>query len=240
MTLTPMASHSHAQTVPEAHGYYARTNSFGILGAYSWDSSHVLLGSAEQRKILNIGVSYSRKLILNRLLNWQYNAELLPVALESDPLSRLVVAQTSPTATTETYDGPPLVSCTPIVNSYSYIQNGVLYSGTTSLFCHGRRWTVGEGISPIGMQWNFLPAKRIQPFLIAHGGYMYSTQAIPIDFAGSFNFTFDFGGGVEFYHSQTRSIQAEYRYHHISNHDTADENPGIDNGLVQITYVFGR
>ncbi len=240
MALIPMAWPAQAQTLPETQGYYARKNSFGILGAYSWDSSHMLLGAAEQRKILNIGVSYSRKLILNRFLNWQYNAELLPVALESDPLSRLVVAQTSPTVTTETYNGPPLVSCTPIVNSYSYTQNGVLYSGTTSLFCHGRRWTIGEGMSPIGMQWNFLPAKRLQPYLIAHGGYMYSTQAIPIDFAGSFNFTFDFGGGIEFYHSPTRSIRAEYRYHHISNHDTADENPGIDSGLLQITYVFGR
>jgi hypothetical protein len=45
---------------------------------------------------------------------------------------------------------------------------------------------------------------------------------------------------VELYRDKTRSIRAEYRYHHISNHGTAEENPGIDNGLVQITYSFGR
>jgi hypothetical protein len=37
-----------------------------------------------------------------------------------------------------------------------------------------------------------------------------------------------------------RSIQAEYRYHHISNHDTANANPGIDNGVFKLSYAFGR
>jgi hypothetical protein len=69
---------------------------------------------------------------------------------------------------------------------------------------------------------------------------MYSTRPVPIDFAGSFNFVFDFGPGVEFYCSRTRSLRLEYRYHHISNHNSAPENPGIDNGLFQVSYVFGR
>jgi opacity protein-like surface antigen len=69
---------------------------------------------------------------------------------------------------------------------------------------------------------------------------MYTTHPIPIYYAGSFNFTFDLGAGIELYRSKTRSIRAEYRYHHISNHETAEQNPGIDNGLFQVTYTFGR
>jgi opacity protein-like surface antigen len=69
---------------------------------------------------------------------------------------------------------------------------------------------------------------------------MYSTQPIPLAQAGSFNFTFDLGAGVEIYRSTTRSIRAEYRFHHISNHNTAMENPGIDSGLFQVSYAFGR
>jgi hypothetical protein len=69
---------------------------------------------------------------------------------------------------------------------------------------------------------------------------MYSTQPIPVLNAGSFNFMFDFGVGVELFRSKTKSIRTEYRYHHISNHGTAIENPGIDNGLFQVTYSFGR
>jgi Lipid A 3-O-deacylase (PagL) len=45
---------------------------------------------------------------------------------------------------------------------------------------------------------------------------------------------------VEIYQNKTRSIRVEYRYHHISNHDTATENPGIDSGLFQLSYSLGR
>jgi opacity protein-like surface antigen len=228
-----------------ASPYYARTNTFSIFGAYSGDSSHILLGDSENRRLLDIGVAYGRKLILNRIVNWQYNGELLPVALESDPNSHVVQNQTSPTMATFTYDTAPSVSCATVTTQYSYTfpnQNGVTttYSGTYISSCHGRQWTVGEGISPVGFQWNFRPRRKLQPFLISHGGYMYSTQPIPVEGAGSFNFTFDLGAGFELYRSKTRSVRAEYRYHHISNHNTANQNPGIDNGLFQVTYSFGR
>jgi opacity protein-like surface antigen len=234
------ASSAFCQPSPEG-SYYSRLNSFGILGAYSNDSSHILLGYAEKRKLLTFGVSYSRRLLFNHAVIWQYNGELLPVALESDPLTRFVSVQTSPTTATYTGNLPySPVTCSPVVTSYSNTINGTTYSGTETYYCSGRHWTIGEGMSPVGMQWNFLPQRKAQPFVIGHGGYMYSTQPIPISGAGSFNFTFDLGAGIELYRSQTRSIRAEYRYHHISNHGTAYQNPGIDSGVFQLTYAFGR
>ncbi|HWG21849.1 MAG TPA: hypothetical protein VG225_15065, partial [Terracidiphilus sp.] len=59
-----------AQTAKEG-AYFARVNTFGVFSAYSADSSHILLGDAQNRMLLNIGVSYSRRLILNRMVNWQ-------------------------------------------------------------------------------------------------------------------------------------------------------------------------
>ena len=226
---------------PSEKGYYARNNSFGLFGAYSNDSSHILLGAAEQRKLLEFGASYSRKLILSRYVNWQYDAELLPVALESDPLTQTVLTQTSPTKQTVVYpNGPPEIWCAPYTWTYNYISNGVTYAGSGSVTCRGRQWTIGEAFSPVGMRWNFLPRRRIQPFFEGHGGYMYSTHPIPVAQAGSFNFTFDFGMGVEWYRARTHSIRAEYRFHHISDHDTTNVNPGIDNSVFQVSYVFGR
>jgi hypothetical protein len=220
--------------------YFARKNTFSLFSAYSGDSSHILLGKAENRMLLEFGAAYSRKLLLNRIVNWQYNGELLPVALESDPHSHVIQVQTSPTSATYSYDSVPNVSCATVTIPYSWTENGVTYSGTFTDSCHGRQWTIGEAVSPVGFQWNFLPRRKLQPFFIGHGGYMYSTQPIPISTAGSFNFTFDFGAGLELYRSKTRSVRAEYRIHHISNHGTAHDNPGIDNGLFQFTYSFGR
>jgi hypothetical protein len=234
-----LASGAGAQTEP-ASPNYSRSNTFGLLAAYSNDSSHMLLGVSENRKLLNFGATYSRRLFQNRTVNWMYTAEILPVALESDPVLREVTTYTLP------LPGPPVASSyEPITTCHSgsgtttFTAGGTVYSFNFTDSC-SRRWTVGEGISPVGLQWNFLPRRKLQPVILGHGGYMYSTQPIPDGASGSFNFTFDFGVGLELYRTRTRSVRFDYRYHHISDHYTTAENPGIDNGLFTLTYSFGR
>jgi len=242
-TLTVAAS----SQVPDANPFFARKNTFSVFGAYSNDSSHILLGNAENRKLLDIGAAYGRRLLVNRVVNWQFNGEILPVALESDILGQQSITQTQPTSKTS---GPfpigQVLSCAIVTTPYSYTVPNPTSGGTTTYSgyftqsCSGREWTIGEAISPVGMQWNFRPRHALQPFFIGHGGYMYTTRPIPLANAGSFNFTFDLGAGIELYRSRNKSVRAEYRYHHISNHETAYENPGIDNGVFQVTYSFGR
>jgi hypothetical protein len=221
---------------------FSRKNTFGIFTAYSNDSSHILLGDAENRKLLDIGVVYNRRLFQNHFMNWQYSGELLPVALESDPIAHQVQYQTRPTVTTigDPYTWGPVISCSNPLVPYTYVYEGVTYVGNTTLKCTAREWTIGEGMSPVGFQWNFLPQRKTQFFVDGHGGYMYSTQPIPMTDAGSFNFTFDLGAGLEFYRNRKHSLRAEVRFHHISNHNTSDDNPGIDNVLFQVTYAFGK
>lgn len=231
---------------PDDQPFFARKNTFSIFGAYSNDSSHILLGYAENRKLLDFGAGYSRRLFVNQVVNWQYSGEILPVALESDPVqisnetSTYTFTNGMPSETlTGVLEQPTIGPCFPSTTTVIYaLPNGTLTE--VSVNTCGRRWTIGEAISPVGFQWNFLPRRKLQPFFIGHGGYMYSTTPIPTENAGSFNFTFDLGAGIELWQSKTRSIRAEYRYHHISNHGTAQENPGIDNGLFQVTYSFGR
>ena len=227
-----------------ASPYYSRNNSFGVFGAYSNDSSHILLGDVENRRLLEFGASYSRRLLQNRIVNWQYDAELLPLALESDPVSRVTIQQILPVPSPAgSYTFEPFGACHAASATDAYTLNGIVYSFKVTDTCE-RRWTIGEGMSPLGFRWNFLPRRRWQPVLEGHGGYMYSTQPIPVDQAGNFNFTFDAGVGVEIFRPRSekgmQSVRAEYRYHHISNNDTAAQNPGIDSGVIQVTYVFGR
>ena len=220
--------------------YFSRVNTFGGFGAFAGDSSHMFLGAAQNRRLLNIGVLYGRRLKLTERVSWQYNVEFMPVALESDPVVHTVLQQQTPTQESFVSDFRQWSACIASSTSYSEtLPDGVTYSGTVTSTC-SRTWTVGEAFSPVGFQWNFRPLHRLQPLMVGHGGFMYSTQPIPVDFAGSFNFTFDVGAGVEWFRSSTRSIRADYRYRHISNDSTANENPGIDAGIFQITYAFGR
>ncbi len=246
LALASFAAAAAAQS-PDANPFFERKNTFSVFGAYSNDSSHMLMGYAGGRKLLDIGAGYSRRLFVNHVVNWQYSGEILPVALENDLLGQQVDHQTQPTVMTfPAHSIGQVISCAVITTPYNYTipnpsgSGSTTYSGTLVQSCAGHQWNIGEAISPIGFQWNFLPRLKMQPFFIGHGGYMYSTKPIPVIYAGSFNFTFDVGAGVELYRSKTQSVRAEYRFHHISNHGTAQYNPGIDNGLFQITYSFGH
>ena len=226
-----------AQSEP-AREFYARTNSYGFLVGYSNDSSRMLAGDSAQRKLVLIGGSYSRKLILRRWLNWQYDGEVLPVALDSDPVATSVITQTytnPPRTVTTVNEGPTEFACIPA--STTTTVGGITLTAVTTC---SRRWVYGGGMSPIGFRWNFLPRRQLQPFLVGHGGFIQSVDAIPISDAGSFNFTYDAGAGFEWYRKRMQSVRFEARFHHISNKETAPRNPGIDAVLFVASYVFGR
>ncbi len=235
--------------------YYSRRNTFSFFTEYSPNSSHIIQGDAQNRRLFTLGAAYSRRLWLGRAADFQYLIELRPVMIESDP----VVANTG-TATVSS--DPVAVFNGTFPYKYSYVQASAchpsVYKGgandlfptytvtvtlTGQLTC-SRQTTFGEGFSPIGFKVNFAPRHRIQPVLTALAGYMFSTQPIPVPDAGSYNFTYEFGAGFEVFRSREhlgkRSVRLEYRFHHFSNAYTASENPGVDSQLVQASYSFGR
>jgi opacity protein-like surface antigen len=94
-----------------------------------------------------------------------------------------------------------------------------------------RNSITGFGIVPVGFQLNFRGDKTVQPFLNTTGGFMYFQQPFP-DFRGKrFNFTFAIGGGFEFMLSESVSLSLGVRYHHLSNGQLGQVNPGIDSSM---------
>ncbi len=227
--------------VPDATTFGSK-NTFSGFAEYANDSSHIVLGSAEGRKFTELGFQYERRLLSNRNLNLRYAAEFRPLIAESDLTVTVTNIQTSPPPT-QTFAGSPTatISCRPSSKEYSQINpfTGVLYAGTLNLTC-GRRWTYVEGLSPLGTRINLLPRKRWQPTGSILTGYMLSSKKIPVDAAGSFNFTFEFGAGLEYFLSPSRSMRFEYQIQHFSNANTAPTNYGVDSGLFKFTYTFGR
>ncbi len=193
---------------------------------------------AENRKIGAIGFQYQRLLVHRRVLDFSYVAELRPAILESDPTSISTLVQTAPAPVTYPPGQPTAVVQCLAGSSPSFTNS----SGQTYhiVYTCGRRTVVGQGFSPAGLRVNLLPRHRLQPTFSALGGYMFSTQPVPIINAGSYNFTFEFGGGFEFYRTHRQSIRLEYQVQHFSNKNSAIANPGVDSGLVKVTYAFGR
>ena len=236
--LLVVVSAANAQIGDSAN--FGRKNTYSAFLEYSNDSSHIILGSSPNRKLASLGIQYEHRLKSNRVLVWRYAAEFRPLILESDPTETNTITILSPPPT-GVFKGQPEVAfqCSAGLYSFSSIINGTLFSETQLVQC-GRRWTYAQGFSPLGTRINFLPHHRLQPTTSLLVGEMLSSKKIPIDTAGSFNFTFEFGVGLEFYQTQSRSIRLEYQIHHFSNADTAQENPGVDNGVFKLTYNFGR
>jgi hypothetical protein len=98
--------------------------------------------------------------------------------------------------------------------------------------------TYAGGVTPLGMQVNFRNGHRLQPFFDAHGGILYFTRQEPVPNSSQFNFTFNFGTGVQVFTGKRSSLLLGYKYHHISNNETAPENPGVDSNEFYAGYVW--
>jgi len=94
-----------------------------------------------------------------------------------------------------------------------------------------RVYSYGIGGSPIGAQVNFVHFRHIEPFLTSGGGFLYFNHRM---FRQTrFNFTAQLGGGVQFFTSDRRTaFDLGYKYHHISNANLGDSNPGLDSHML--------
>jgi hypothetical protein len=100
----------------------------------------------------------------------------------------------------------------------------------------------GAGLSPIGFKVNFNRQGRVKPFASGSAGFLYFREPVPADVprATRFNFTFDFGGGVQFFTRPRQALTVGYKFHHISNANRSDVNPGLDNNLFYVGYSVFR
>jgi len=98
--------------------------------------------------------------------------------------------------------------------------------------------TYAGGVTPLGMQMNFRNRRMVQPYVDAHGGILYFTRQEPVPGSSQFNFTFNFGGGVQVVTGKRTSVVVGYKFHHISNNETAKKNPGIDNNEFYAGYLW--
>ena len=80
----------------------------------------------------------------------------------------------------------------------------------------------------------------MQPFVSSQGGILYFTEQVPLPGSSQFNFSFHFGGGLDFYRHNAHFLTLAYRFHHISNADSGHFNPGIDSNLIYVAVPVWR
>ena len=94
------------------------------------------------------------------------------------------------------------------------------------------------GFSPVGLQGNFRPRKKLQPFVEGTGGLLFFNKDTPTFIGKKLGFTADVGAGIEYQLKDGRAVTFGYKYFHISNANRGLENPGFDNNLIYVGYRF--
>ena len=212
---------------------YTRANSWTFFSEYAPNSSHIFWGISERRRRLVIGGEYARRLVRGHGLEFDYMVQVKPVSLESDPTlvgfrsvstGQIVFRFAQPQRVTQVNDTP-----------FFLVNVGIRVTPV-----YGSECTYGLGIDPIGLKLNFRAGRRLQPFIDNRGGFIVTTRDIPIDKASNFNYEFGFGGGFDYFLSARRSLRFGYAFRHISNNGLGFNNPGIDAGVIEVGYSFGR
>jgi hypothetical protein len=98
------------------------------------------------------------------------------------------------------------------------------------------RETYGFGASPVGIELDWLPRKKFQPFFGIEGGFLRFDRNVPDFVASKFNFTVDGRGGLHIALPHERSISVAYAFEHMSNAYIARDNPGLDAHMIVVTY----
>lgn len=87
--------------------------------------------------------------------------------------------------------------------------------------------TYGFGVTPLLWRWNFSPHGRLAPFAELAGGGLWTRAPVPAQTTTA-NFTAHAGYGLRYFLAPQRSLNVSYRFHHISNGNRLDRNPGVN------------
>jgi hypothetical protein len=96
----------------------------------------------------------------------------------------------------------------------------------------------GAGLSPLGFKINFGQQNWIKPFVGASVGFLYFEKDIPVPRSSRFNFTPEIGLGIQFFLTPKKAVTTGYKFHHMSNANTGESNPGMDSHVFYAGFSF--
>jgi hypothetical protein len=103
--------------------------------------------------------------------------------------------------------------------------------GQTIRFEQGRGPVGGIAVSPLGLEGAARFGRRWEGYGAGAMGVVWFTREVPGLYARAFNYTIELGGGLRWEYHAGSSLRFGYKFHHLSNADTALANPGLDGNV---------
>ena len=100
----------------------------------------------------------------------------------------------------------------------------------------------GFALSPVGLEGQFRLTSAWRVCGAGGAGCVWFTRDVPVPGARAFNYTFETGGGLIWQYGHRSSLRAGYKFHHLSNGYSAQQNPGLDGAvfLLGLHRVMGK
>ncbi|MEW6322598.1 MAG: acyloxyacyl hydrolase [Acidobacteriota bacterium] len=98
---------------------------------------------------------------------------------------------------------------------------------------------VGVGFSPLVWRWNFVPRGRVAPYAELAGGLLWTNKPIPAE-TTTVNWTAFAGAGLRIMATASQGLVLGYRFHHISNGNRLEKNPGVNANMAHIGWTLIR
>jgi len=152
---------------------------------------------------------------------------------------------------------PLWIGFTPAPHQQAYVCESPSGQLVDCLLPFGGGTFYGVSVTPVIFRWNFATkARRLQPWLQAAGGLIYTTHKYPPNLlSGTYatetgtvmvdggtsvwNFTPQGGGGIHYFFRDKRSLDLGINAVHISSASLGDRNPGVNASIqVQVGYTF--
>jgi len=97
----------------------------------------------------------------------------------------------------------------------------------------------GVGVTPIVWRWNFDARGTVLPFVELGGGGLWTTAPVPERTIGS-NFMAYLGAGIRWLPDHRQGLVLAYRFHHISNGNRIERNPGLNSHQMYVGWTWVR
>jgi Lipid A 3-O-deacylase (PagL) len=99
--------------------------------------------------------------------------------------------------------------------------------------------TYGIGFSPLVWRWNFEPRGRVATYGELAGGGLWTTDPVPVRTTTA-NFTAHAAYGIRYFLRPQQALVLSYRFHHISNGNRLERNPGVNAHVFQVGFSYFR
>jgi hypothetical protein len=92
----------------------------------------------------------------------------------------------------------------------------------------------GVGFVPLGLEGQVRVSHRWQVYAAGGIGIAQFTRPVPVGNARAYNYTAEYGGGVLWEYRCGAWLQGGFKFHHLSNLNTAPQNPGLDANVFHL------